>query len=98
MFRTKFKNENEQRTVTPNVRSFGSCFLCTALLLNEIYLPMKFHVVDALHSFKVLLRTKTGRTDGRTDERTDESIIICHPSGAQKKSVKPGIEPELSWP
>jgi len=39
--------------------------LCTALLLNEIYLPMKFHV--ALHSFKVMLRTKKGRTDGRVD-------------------------------
>ena len=37
-------------------------FLCTALLLNEIYLPMKFHV-DALHSFKVMRRTKKGRTD-----------------------------------
>jgi len=35
-------------------------FLCTALQLNEIYLPMKFHV-DGLHSFKVMLRT-----DGRT--------------------------------
>jgi len=27
------------------------------ILLNKIYLPMKFHV-DALHSFKVMLRTK----------------------------------------
>jgi len=65
----------------------------TALLLNEIYLPMKFHG-DALQSFKVMLRTKKGRTDGRThvrtdgrtnglmDGRTDESITIKHPSGA----------------
>ena len=35
------------------------------ILLNEIYLPIKFHV-DALHSFKVMLLTKKGRTDERT--------------------------------
>jgi len=28
-----------------------------ALLLNEIYLPVKFHV-DALHSLKIMIRTK----------------------------------------
>ena len=44
--------------------------MCTALLLNEIYLPMKFHV-DALHSFQVILRTKKELTDRLTDRRTD---------------------------
>jgi len=53
----KFKNENEQRATTPKVYQLELWFLCTALLLNEIYLPIKFHV-DALHSFKVMLRTK----------------------------------------
>jgi len=52
MLWTKFKNENEL------------WFLCTALLLNEIYLPMKFHV-DALHCLKVMFPTKKGRTGGR---------------------------------
>ena len=33
--------------------------------LNEIYLPIIY--VDALHSFKVMLQTKKGRTDGLTD-------------------------------
>jgi len=64
MRRTKFKNENEQRAITPKVWSFELWFFCTALLLNEIYLPIKFHV-DALNSFKVMLRTKKGRMDGR---------------------------------
>jgi len=32
---------------------------------------MKFNVDHALHSFKVMLRTKKGQTDGRTDGRTD---------------------------
>jgi len=57
MLRTNFKNENEQRAITPKVWNFELWFLCTALLLNEIYSPMKFHV-DALHNFKVMLWTK----------------------------------------
>ena len=57
MLRTKFKNENKQRAITPKVWTFELWFLSPALLLNEIYLPMKFHV-DALHNFKVMFRTK----------------------------------------
>ena len=34
---------------------------------------MKFHV-DALHSFKVILRTKKGRTDRRADGLTDGRV------------------------
>ena len=70
MLRTKLKNENEQRAITPKVWNFELWFLCTALLLNEIYLLLKFHI-HALHSFKVMLRTKKRRTDGRTERRTD---------------------------
>jgi len=70
MYRTKYKNENEQRAITIKVWCLELWFLCTALLLNEIYLPMKFYV-DALHSLKVMLRTKKGRTDGRTNGLTD---------------------------
>ena len=66
MLWTKFKNENQQRAITPKVWCIELLFLCTACLLNEIYLPMKFHV-DALHSFKVMLWTKKWRTDGLTD-------------------------------
>jgi len=62
MLLVKFKNENEQRAITPKVLSFELFILCAALLLNEIYLPMKFRV-DAMHSFKVMLRTKKGRTE-----------------------------------
>jgi len=71
MLWTKFKYENEQRAITPKVWNFELWFLCTALLLNEIYLPIMFRV-DALHSFKVMLRTKKdGRTEGQTNRRTD---------------------------
>ena len=74
MLRTKFKNENEQRAITPKVRSFELWFLCTALLLNEIYLPMKLHV-EALNNFQVMLRKKRdGRTDWQTDGRTSRLL------------------------
>ena len=66
----KFKYENQQRAITSKVWCPELWFLCTALLLNEIYLPMKFHV-DALHSFKVMLRTKKERTDGCPDWRVN---------------------------
>ena len=69
ILRTKFKNENEQRAIPPKVRSFELLFLCTVILLNEIYLPIQFHV-DASRSFKVLLRTINGRTDGRSHRWT----------------------------
>jgi len=65
MLRTIFKNENEQRAITPKVLCQELRCLCTAPLLNEIYQPLKFHV-DALRSFKVMLWTKK---DGRTDVR-----------------------------
>jgi len=81
MLWTKFKNENDQRAITPKVWSLELWFLCTALLLNEIYLPMKFHV-DALLGIKVMLRTKKGLTDRRTDELI--TTCICHPSGGIK--------------
>jgi len=55
MLWTKFKYDNKQRAIT--TKNFALWFLSTALLLNEIYLPMKFHI-DALHNFLVMLWTK----------------------------------------
>jgi len=91
MLRTKFKNENEKRVITPKVWNFELWFLYTALILNEIYRIMKFHV-DALHSFKVMLRTKKGRTnrltDGRTDWMTDRRVdYYMPPFGVIKSTV-----------
>ena len=33
-----------QRTITPTLFNIKLWFLCTALLLNKIYLPIKFQV------------------------------------------------------
>ena len=49
--------KNGQRAITLKAESFELWFLCTALLLNEIYLPMNFQV-SSLISFLVMLRTK----------------------------------------
>jgi len=81
ILRTKFKNENEQRAITSKIWSFELWFLCNALLLNEIYLPMKFHVC-ALHSFNVILQAKKG-TGGQTDGRVD---YYMPPFGGIKRS------------
>jgi len=50
---SRFKNK--QRAITPKVWCLE--FLSTALLLNEIYLPMKFKV-SSCNTFWVILRTK----------------------------------------
>jgi len=62
-------NKGYNSIITPKVWCLELWFLCTALLLNDIYLPTKFHV-DALHRFKVMLRTKKGM-DGQTDRWVD---------------------------
>ena len=43
MLRTKFKYENKQRAITQKYSKQELWFLCTALRLDEIYTPMKFH-------------------------------------------------------
>jgi hypothetical protein len=48
MARTKIKWL--RRAITQKIRNAEHQFLCTALLLNEIYHPIKFHV----HSFYAL--------------------------------------------
>jgi len=69
MLRTKLQNENERRaSIMPIVVVLEHC------TSPQRDLPMKFHVY-ALHSFKVMLRTKKdGRTDRRTDGRTSRLL------------------------
>ena len=57
MFRTKIKYENQQRAITLKVCISELWFLCTALLLNEIYPQMKFQV-DSSYTFGVMVRTQ----------------------------------------
>ena len=43
MLRTIFKYENKQRAITQKISKQELQFLCTALPLDEIYPPTKFH-------------------------------------------------------
>ena len=43
MHRTKFKYESKQRAITQKLSKQELWFMCTALPLDEIYLPTKFH-------------------------------------------------------
>ena len=43
MLQTKFKYENKQRAITQKLSKQELCFVCTALPLDEIYRPTKFH-------------------------------------------------------
>ena len=49
--------KNNQRAITQKFGNVGLQFLCIALPVNEIYLPMKFHV-DGFCTLKVMDRTK----------------------------------------
>jgi hypothetical protein len=51
------KCENKQRGIIKELGKAELRFLCTAHLLNEIYLPIKFHV-DTSYSFRVMSWTK----------------------------------------
>ena len=57
MLRTKFKYGNQQRGITQKLQNAELWFLCTALLINEIYLPIKFQA-NSFCSIRVMLRTK----------------------------------------
>ena len=43
MHRTKVKYENKQRAITKKKSKQELWFMCTALPLDEIYPPKKFH-------------------------------------------------------
>ena len=57
MHRTKVKFESKQRAITKKKSKQELWFMCTALPLDEIYPPTKFHN-DSYYSFGDMLRTK----------------------------------------
>jgi hypothetical protein len=57
MSQTKFKVKNKQREITPKSGKEELWFFCTVHLLNEIYLPTKFHV-HIPSGFRVMSRRK----------------------------------------
>ena len=57
MYRTKFKYEKKQRAISKKLSKQELRFMCTALPLDEIYPPTKFHN-QSLYIFGDMLRTK----------------------------------------
>ena len=57
MLWTKFKYENKQRAITQKLSKQELRFMCTALPLDEIYPPIKFHN-HSWYSFGDMLLTK----------------------------------------
>ena len=57
MLWTKFKYENKQRAITQKLSKQELWFMCTALPLDEIYPPTKFHN-HRKYSFGDTLRAK----------------------------------------
>ena len=57
MLWTKFKYENKQRAITQKLSKQKLWFLCTALPLDKIYPPTKFHY-HSYYSFGDMLWTK----------------------------------------
>ena len=57
MHRTKFKYENKQRAITKKLSKQELRFMGTALPLDEIYQPTKFHN-HSYYSYGDMLRTK----------------------------------------
>ena len=70
---SKCKNE-KKKAITSKLGKAELRFLCTALLLNEIYLPTKF-LVETSCSFRVMSWTRCGQTDGHTDGRSGDYIF-----------------------
>jgi hypothetical protein len=54
---TKIKYENKQRAITQKIRNAEYQFLCTVLLPNKIYHPMKFQV-HTFYTLGEMARTK----------------------------------------
>ena len=71
MHGTKVKYENKQRAITIKLSMQELWDLCTALRLDEIYPPMKFHN-HSQHNLGDMLRTKNG---GRRPPATIDNII-----------------------
>ena len=80
------------RAITLKLGSGGLWFLCSALLLNEIYTHLEFHV-HICNSLWDIAPTSLWRTDGQTSGRTNswtdnaKSISLCLRRGITKKNT-----------
>jgi len=81
------KCKNIQRAITLQYDNVEVRFLSNALLLNEMYIPTKF-LVDISCSFRVMSRTRCGRTDGHMGGQKKRWLQICFSFEKHKKFNK----------
>ena len=81
MLRTKFKYENKQRAITQKLSNQELQFMCTALPLDEIYLPTKFDN-HSLYSFGDMHRTKVKYENKQRaitkKEKKEQTRVMVH--------------------
>ena len=73
MLRIKFKYENKQRAITQKLSKQELQFMCSALPLDEIYTPTKFHK-HSWYSFGDMLWTKNWTPPALLDARPPSVI------------------------
>ena len=91
MLRTKFKYENNQRAIIKKLSKQELRFMCTALLLDEIYLPTKFHN-HSKYSFGDMHRTKVkyeNKQRAITEKKANKSYGSCALHSLLMRSIHP---------
>ena len=84
MLRTKFKYELKKRAITQNLGKQELRFMCTALPLEEIYPPTKFHnhsfySLGDMHRTKFKYEKKTKGNDSKTKQTRVTVHVHCTP-------------------
>ena len=77
MLRTNFKYENNQRAINKKLNKQEISFLCTALPLDVIYPPMKFHD-PSWYSLEICSRQNSSmkKTKGNNSKIKQARVMI----------------------
>ena len=84
MHQTKFKYEKKQRAITQRLSKQELRFMCTALPLDEIYPPTKFHnhsfySLGDMHQTKFKYEKKTKGNNSKTKQARVTVHVHCTP-------------------
>ena len=91
MLRTRFKYENKQRAITQKLSMQELLFMCTAIPLDGIYPPTKFHN-HSKYSFGDMHRTKVryeNKQRAITKKKSNKSYGSCALHSPLMRSIHP---------
>ena len=94
MHRTKVKYENKQRAITKKKSKQELWFMCTALPLDEIYPPTKFHNhsnynFGDMHRTKVKFESKQRAIAKKKKKKKNKSYGSCALHAPLMRSIHP---------